>query len=52
MTDRVWRGVWVSRRPLDCTEGQWGDALLSLELTELVFVEYDGPRSSVATARA
>lgn len=41
LTDRPWRGVWVSDRPLDCNEGAGGDVLLSLEIPVEVFEEYE-----------
>ena len=41
MTTNVYRGVWVSNVPLDINEGADGDTLLSFELDESVFREYE-----------
>ena len=41
LTDRMWSGVWVSDRPLDCYEGAEGDVLLALDIPEDVFGEYE-----------
>ena len=41
MTTNVYRGVWVSNVPLDINEGADGDTLLSFELDESVFSEYE-----------
>ena len=32
LTDREWRGVWLSDRPLDINEGAPGDTLLAVTL--------------------
>src|SRR5437660_9450920 len=34
LTDRIWRGVWVSNRPLDSNEGAEGDVLLEIRIPE------------------
>ncbi len=34
LTDRIWKGVWVSNRPLDSNEGAEGDALLEIRIPE------------------
>jgi hypothetical protein len=33
LTDRVWRGVWLSDRPLDENEGACGDVLLRIHVS-------------------
>lgn len=33
MTDREWRGVWLSDAPLDPNDGAWGDTLLAVDLS-------------------
>jgi len=34
LTDRIWKGVWVSNRPLDPNEGAEGAALLEIRIPE------------------
>jgi len=34
LTDRTWKGVWVSERPLDSSEGAEGDVLLEIRIPE------------------
>jgi hypothetical protein len=34
LTDRIWKGVWVSDRPLDSNEGAEGEALLEIHIPE------------------
>ncbi len=41
LTIRTRRGVWVSDRPLDANEGAAGDILLTLDIPERVFAEYE-----------
>ena len=41
LTDRRWRGVWLSDRPLDINEGAKGDTTLALDIPIHVFVEFE-----------
>ena len=41
MTDTVYRGVWLSDRPLDDNEGADVDTLLSLEIPDEVVGKYE-----------
>ena len=41
LTDRTWRGVWLSDCPLDENEGAYGDTLLFVEIPEDVVAEYE-----------
>ena len=41
MTEQVWRGVWLSDRPLDANEGAYGDAVLFVEIPEDAVAEYE-----------
>jgi hypothetical protein len=41
MTGNLYRGVWVSDEPLDINEGAQGDVLLSLDVPESLFAEYE-----------
>ena len=41
MTDTVYRGVWLSDRPLDDNEGADGDTLLSLEIPDEIVEKYE-----------
>ena len=34
LTAKIWKGVWVSNRPLDSNEGAKGDALLEICIPE------------------
>ena len=40
MTDREWRGVWLSDRVLDANEGAIGDAVLFVEIPEEEIAPY------------
>ena len=43
MTNQVFKGVWLSDRPLDCNEGAQGDTILKVEFptgTDLYFYEW------------
>jgi hypothetical protein len=39
LTDRLWKGVWISDRPLD--EGAAGGDVLTLDIPDDVFREYE-----------
>lgn len=41
MTDQVYRGVWVSDRPLDENQGAVGDCLVLMIIPDAVFEEYE-----------
>jgi hypothetical protein len=41
MTPNLYRGVWVSDEPLDINEGAQGDVLLSVDVPESLFAEYE-----------
>jgi len=43
LTDRQWKGVWLSNVPLDCNEGAVGDTLLevTLDLAEADLADYE-----------
>jgi hypothetical protein len=41
MTEQVWRGVWLSDRPLDSDEGACGDVVLFIEIPEEIIAEYE-----------
>jgi hypothetical protein len=41
MTNRVFRGVWVSTEPLDENSGAFGEVMLSMEIADDVFCEYE-----------
>jgi len=41
MTEQVWRGVWLSDRPLDANEGAYGDVVLFVVMPEEIVVEYE-----------
>src|SRR5437899_1752298 len=34
LTNEIWKGVWISNRPLDSNEGAEGDALLEIRIPE------------------
>jgi hypothetical protein len=40
-TDQVWRGVWLSDRPLDVNEGVCGDTVLFVEIPVEVVAEFE-----------
>ena len=41
MTDRAWRGIWLSDRPLDANEGAYGDTVLFVEIPDDVIAGYE-----------
>jgi hypothetical protein len=41
MTEQVWRGVWLSDRPLDANEGADGDNVLFVEIPDDAVAEYE-----------
>lgn len=41
MTLELWRGVWFSDVPLDGNEGAEGEDLLSVEIPDELFAEYE-----------
>lgn len=41
MTDRLWRGVWLSDMPLDSNEGAKGAELLRIEIPEAEIADYE-----------
>lgn len=41
MTRRLWRGVWVSDRPLDENEGAQGNTVIAVELPAEVFARHE-----------
>ena len=41
LTDREWKGVWVSDRPLNNTEGASGDTVLQIEIAEEIVAPYE-----------
>lgn len=51
MTEQVWRGVWVSDRPLDANENAWGDVFLTLTIPSDVFTEYEWVQTDWVIAR-
>ena len=40
-TTELWRGVWVADTPLDENEGAHGDDVLTLEIPDALFVQYE-----------
>jgi len=41
LTDRTWKGVWVSNRPLDSNEGAEGDVLLEIRIPESAVIPFE-----------
>lgn len=41
LTRNVYRGVWLSDRPLDENEGAWGDRLLEVVIEEEAVAQYE-----------
>jgi len=41
LTDRIWKGVWLSDQPLEEGEGAVGTSVLVLEIPEDVVTEYE-----------
>jgi hypothetical protein len=41
LTANVYRGVWVSNKPLDENEGAWGDYLLAMVIPEDVISDFE-----------
>jgi len=41
LTDRVWRGVWLSDRPLDENEGATGNTVLFVEIPDEVVARFE-----------
>ncbi len=41
MTGQFWRGVWVADRPVDSSEGAAGDTVITLEIPEEIFIQYE-----------
>jgi hypothetical protein len=41
LTDRGWKGVWLSNVPLDTNEGAEGDTLLQVELSEVDIADFE-----------
>jgi hypothetical protein len=41
LTDRLWRGVWVSASPFAANEGVTGTDLLAVDMPDAVFERYE-----------
>ena len=52
LTERVWRGVWFSDRPLDANEGAYGDTVLFVEIPDDVVADRPSDSDSHAVNEA